>query len=411
MKAGARSLLGLSGLTFLIAAMQAGFGPFVAVRLTANGWDQGSIGLVLSASTIAAMLAQVPSGAVIDLYGAKRRLADIAIVASVVALLMFAATPSFPLILAAEIVQGGAGVGLSIAIAAITLAVARQDRLGERLGRNVQFSAIGAALGAALFGLVGSLVADRAVFLLAAAFGLPALLALRAISDDEVAKAHTRTTHPSAPPPHLRHRPPQSARRLLRDRRLLALLGCSALFQLGNASMLPLAAAGFARQTGRHADIITAAAVTLPQLLTAALSPHIGVAAQRHGRRIVLILGLCALPLRAVVFAASTSVVTTFAAQLLDGVSAAAFGVLVPLIAADITHRGGRFNLALGMSGLAGGLGATVSTTLAGHIADMAGPHAAFLALAAAGLGAILTVWVFLPETAHLPPTHREQNA
>ncbi len=409
--AGTRSLNGLSWLTFLIAAMQAGFGPFVAVRLTEAGWTDASIGLVLSASTVAAMVAQVPSGAVIDRLGSNRRLAAAAIVASVAALLLLVAAPLFGLVLAAEIVQGGAGVGLAIAIAAITLSVARQDRLGERLGRNVRYGAMGAALGAGLFGLVGSLVAGRAVFLLAAACGPPALLALRAIGPEDLAQAKLRTGHHTAPPPHRRRGRPVPALRLLRDRRLLALLGVAALFQLGNASLLPLAAGSFARQTGRHADLITAAAVTVPQLLTALLSPRVGLWAQTHGRRIVLMLGLVALPLRGLAFAASPSVAITFAAQTLDGVSAASFGVLLPLIVADITHRGGRFNLALGMTGLAGGLGATLSTALAGRIADMAGLPAAFLALAAVGCGAVLTVWVFLPETAHLPVAHQEHHA
>jgi MFS family permease len=190
---------------------------------------------------------------------------------------------------------------------------------------------------------------------------------------------------------------------LLADRQLQALLGCVALFQLANASLLPLAATEFARQAGARADMITAAAVIGPQLLAALLSPHVGSAAQLHGRRLILMLGLMAVPLRALAFAFSGAIPAMLAAQLLDAVDAAVIGTLIPLIVADITHRGGRFNFALGVTGLASSLGASLSTTASGSIAVFAGLPIAFLTLAAAGVGAVLVVWFLLPETVHLP--------
>jgi MFS family permease len=192
-------------------------------------------------------------------------------------------------------------------------------------------------------------------------------------------------------------------RALLADRRLQALLGCVALFQLANGSVLPIAATEFAGQAGGRADMITAAAVIGPQLLAALLSPHVGSAAQLHGRRLVLMLGSAAVPLRALAFAFSAAIPAMLAVQLLDAVDAAVIGTLIPLIVADITHRGGRFNFALGLTGLASSLGASLSTTASGSIAVLAGLPIAFLALAAVGLGAVLVAWLLLPETVHLP--------
>jgi MFS family permease len=383
--------------------MQAGFGPFVSVRLTASGWNAGTIGLVLSAGAIASVAAQVPSGIVIDQFGARRATAATAILGSMAALLMLSLAPSFLVVLGAEVVQGACGVGLSLAIAAITLSVSRQERLGERFGRNIRFAAIGAALGTAVLGTVGSWLSPTAAFLLAAATGVPALLALGGIRGGDLATADRRTAHQTAPPPSIRRAPPAPLRALLGDRRLLALLACVALFQLGNASLLPLAATEFERQAGSRADLVTAAAVIGPQLVAALLSPHVGAAAQLRGRRLILMLGLVAVPLRALAFALTASIPAMLAAQLLDGIDAAVFGTLIPLIVADITHRGGRFNFALGLTGLAGSLGASLSTTASGSIAVHTGLSTAFLALAAAGLGAILVVWSLLPETVHLP--------
>lgn len=403
MKAADSTLRSLNWLNFAIAGMQAGFGPFVSVRLTQHGWDAGSIGIVLSAGTIAGVVAQVPSGVVIDHFGIKRTMAALAILGSMAALLMLSLAPGFWLVFGAELVQGGSGVGLALAVAAITLSVARQEHLGERFGGNVRYGAIGAAFGTAALGLVGSGIAPAAAFLLAAAFGVPALLALAEISRADIATADRRTGHHTAPPPRARRSRPISAWDLLCDRRLLVLLACVALFQLGNASLLPLAATEFSRRAAGRAELVTAAAVMGPQLLAALLSPHVGAAAQRHGRRLVLMLGLAAVPLRALAFAFDGNVPIMLAAQLLDGLGAAAMGVMIPLIVADLTHRGGRFNFSLGLTGLAASLGATLSTTASGSIADHAGLPTAFFALAASGLAAVLVAWTLLPETEQLP--------
>ena len=89
--------------------------------------------------------------------------------------------------------------------------------------------------------------------------------------------------------------------------------------------------------------------------------------------------------------------------QLLDGLSAAAIGILTPLIVADITRDTGGYTTALGMVGLAIGGGATLSTTAAGLIADHVGSEAAFLGLAAVGFCATRLVGSVMPETRDNP--------
>jgi MFS family permease len=276
--------------------------------------------------------------------------------------------------------------------------------LGERFGHNVRYAAIGSAVSTALFGVVGTKFSDRAVFDVAAAFGVVALAALHRIRANDLATAAARTDHHSAAPRVVRRNAPQSPRGLLHHHRLVALLGAVGLFQLGNASILPLAAGRFAGLSGSGADLIVAGAVLVPQLIAALLSPWFGALAHLHGRRIFM-LGLSALPLRAFVFAASSSLPVMLAAQWLDGICAATMGVMIPLIVADLTHRGGRFNLVLAMMGLSSSIGATLSTGLGGAIAQFAGLPIAFLGLAIAGLCAVLVVWAWLPETAHLPHT------
>ena len=68
-----RATRGLDLLNFFIAGEQTGFGPFVAVYLTARHWTQVEIGFALSLGTITAMVSQVPAGVLVD---ALRRIAE-----------------------------------------------------------------------------------------------------------------------------------------------------------------------------------------------------------------------------------------------------------------------------------------------------------------------------------------------
>ena len=72
---------------------------------------------------------------------------------------------------------------------------------------------------------------------------------------------------------------------------------------------------------------------------------------------------------------------------------------MFPLIVADITRSTGHYTTSLGLIGLAIGGGATLSTALAGLVADHLGGSAAFLSLAAVGLIATALVGTIMPET------------
>jgi MFS family permease len=85
--------------------------------------------------------------------------------------------------------------------------------------------------------------------------------------------------------------------------------------------------------------------------------------------------------------------------QVLEGAGGAAFGVMMPLVAADLTQGKGHYTLCLSLVGLAAGAGTAISTALAGWTADHYGRHAAFWVLAAAGVAAVALVALAMPET------------
>jgi MFS family permease len=186
---------------------------------------------------------------------------------------------------------------------------------------------------------------------------------------------------------------------LLADRRLVIFALCVMLFHLSNAAMLPLAGSAVTMRAGHFANLIIAACIVVPQCVVAVLSPWVGRAAQRIGRKRLLLLGWGALPLRGLLLAVLPGAWPLVMGQAVSGISAAVFGVLLPLLAADLTVGTAHFNLCMGILGLALYLGAAISTTLSGGIADDAGMTAAFLVLAAIGLLGVVVVWLAMPET------------
>jgi MFS family permease len=388
-------LPGLDWLNFFIANFQTGFGPFISVYLTSSGWTQGAIGAALSAGTVASMASQVPAGALVDAMHSKRLAAAAAIATIAVTAISIAVWPNFLAIIAAEVLHSFASAVLGPAIAAITLVLVVPKAFGERLGRNARYAALGNAAGAALMGACGYYLSNRTVFLFAAMLGIPALAALRTLRHADLTA--TLRCAKKANPPSTRE-----GGRLwhsLCDWRLLAFAGCAVLFHLANAAMLPIAAAAVTKSAGGGASLIIAACIVGPQIVTAGLSPWVGRAAESWGRRPILLLGFSAVPIRGLLLALVSDPRLIIPIQLLDGLGAAVFGVLFPLIVADVTRDTGRYTTSLGAVGLAIGGGATLSTTAAGLVADHLGEGAAFLSLGGVGVCAAVLVWAVMPET------------
>ena len=334
------------------------------------------------------MVAQLPCGAMVDAARSKRLMVGLAIGAIMVSALLLALLPQRLPVYAAEILHGLASCVLVPAIAALSLAAAGATGMafGMRLGRNARFASVGSGLAAALMGAVGYYVSEQAVFLLAAGLAAPALLALRLIREQPVSASAKAASHPSFAG-------------ALTDRRLVVFAMCCAGFHLANAGMFPLAAVEVTRRAGSLGPLVIAACIVVPQLIVAVISPWVGRVAEQWGRRPILLAGFAALPLRGVLFALVSDPKTVVAVQALDGLSAAVFGVMLPMVVADITGRTGRFNLSMGAVGLAIGAGAAVSTELAGLVADAYGVRAAYLVLAAAGGVAFLLLLFVLPDT------------
>ncbi len=390
----ARSSRGLDALNALVASSQTGFGAFIAVYLTSQAWTQTNIGQALSLGTIVAMLSQLPAGALVDAMRSKRLAIAVGGIAVALSALFFAASSAWISVLWAEVLHGFASCMIGPAIAAVSLELVGRHGLGVRLGRNARYASMGSAAAAVILGAIGTYISGEGVFWATAALMALGLLTLRSLPPP---RAEAPTAQVAAETRGL----PGAIWALL-DRRLLIFAACVGLFHLSNAAMLPLVANEVTRNTGASANLVIAACVVVPQAIVAGVSPLVGRTAESWGRRPVLLLGFAALPVRGVLLAFGTSPAFVVGVQTLDGISAAVFGVLLPLVAADLTRGTRRFNLCMGLLGLAVGAGASLSTTIAGLVADRFGNAPALLVLAAVGFGAVLGLLV-LPETREAP--------
>jgi MFS family permease len=350
--------------------------------------------LILTVGTLAAMALQIPLGALVDYVPAKRLLAAAAVIAISGSALLLALWPIFSVVLGAKVLHAIASCLAGPVLAAISLGLVGHTLLGSRLGRNARFLSLGNAIAAGLMGGVASYYSNQAIFFLTAAFGVPALIALAQIRsadiNPELARggAHKHDTAWW-----------DALAGLASNGPLLIFASTIVLFQLSNAALLPIIAGSLTTRAPQWASVVIAICILAPQFVVVVIAPWVGRTAQSWGRRPLLILCFVPLCVRSAVFAASNDPSTIVAAQLLDGISAATLGVLVPLVIADTTRGTGHFNFAQGVVGVAVGIGASLGTTIAGYVADMFGHAVTFLFLGSVGAAGFLLVLAFMPET------------
>jgi predicted MFS family arabinose efflux permease len=390
-----QSLRGLDWFIFFLADVQTGFGPFIAVYLTTEKWTQVEIGLVLSIGGVVGLIGQMPGGAIVDAVRSERLVAGLGVAAIGISALGYAAWPIFPVVVSAATLHAAASCVLGPAIAAISLGLVGPLAMGERLGRNARYASLGNGIAAAVMGTCGYLLSSRSVFLVTFILAIPTLLALASIREREIdaQRAHGAVARevPDAGA--------TSVFNLLRQRPLLIFAASVLLLQLANAAMLPLMAGVVTTRSSQWAPVLIAACIIVPQAIVALTSPSVGRKAQAWGRRPLLLMGFAAVAIRGVLFATVQDPYLLVAVQLFDGVTAAVFSVMIPLIVADVAFGSGHFSLAQGIVGTATGIGASLSTVLAGYVSDKFGSSVAFTGLAGVAATGLALIWFVMPET------------
>jgi MFS family permease len=386
----------LDRLNFLLADVRGGLGPYVGVFLvTRAGWDQATLGAVLTVSGLLGVALQAPIGALIDATRRKRALLVAGVAALAASALAIAWAPTLPVVLAADLAMAVLGAVFAPTVAAITLGLVGSGGLARRLGRNAALDRAGNVFVAGLAGLVGWAFSQRAAFHLVPLFAALTAAAVLAIPARAIDHERARGLGPDRAGAGR----PAGWRVLLERRPLLVLAAGAALFHFANAPMLPLLGQRLALAHPGEESPLVAACIVTAQLATIPVALLVGAKADAWGRRRLLLAGFAALPLRGLLCAGVDHPAGLVATQVLDGIGGGAFDALLPLVLADVTRGTGRYSAARGVVGTVQGVGGSLSNAAAGLVVARAGYDAAFMALAAVGLAALLLVLAAMPET------------
>jgi predicted MFS family arabinose efflux permease len=389
-----RTLHGLDWLNFLLADVQTGVGPFLAIYLAGYKWNEERVGLALTVGGIAGILLQTPAGGLVDSLRSKRALVGLAVAALAAGALLIALFPSFWPVMGAQVLIGGTSSVFIPAICAMSLGIVGRAAFDARQGRNQTFNSAGNVTAAVSMGSLGYLVSDRSVFFFVVALALPTTLMLLVIKPAEIDYELARGSEDGEKGGKV-----ESVWVLFQDRSLVIFLVCAVMFHFANAAMLPLLGEQLAKGRGRSSMLFMSACVVTTQLVITLLASWSGRQAGTWGRKPLLLIAFGVLPIRGVLYTLTSNTALLVAIQVLDGVGAGIFGVVSVLVIADLTRGTGRFNLTLGAITTAVGIGAALSQTIAGSIVHHVGSRAGFLFLAGVASAALGILYFSMPET------------
>lgn len=390
-----QSITSLRWLNFFSADVQDGIGPYLAIYLAASyHWKPGAIGVAISSMTVASVIAQTPVGAFIDRSKYKRYLivlGSILVGVSTVGMVFFVTMPG---IVTLQIISGIAAAIFAPAIGAVTLGMFGNKKFSREMGTNQGFNHAGNVVSALLAGSLAYFFTREYIFFLVAAFSVISIAITLRIKENDIDHQQARGCSEKE-----EENNTGGIKAVLADKRLIFLAVCCFLFHFANAAMLPLAGQLLSMGKNKGASLYMSACIIAAQLVMVPVAAYSGKLADSWGRKPLFLIGFGILPLRGVLYTLSHAPAAIVGIQLLDGVGAGIFGVLLAIVVADMTRGTGRYNLILSIMITATGIGASLSNAGAGFVVDAFGYNMAFLVLAFIAAIAVACYWLFIPET------------
>ena len=392
----------LDALNFFLADVRDGLGPYlaiylVAVRGPAHGWNEATVGLVLTIAGIVGLLAQTPAGGLIDRSKNKPRIVMLAALLVTLSSVSLPIVSGFTAVAVTQSIAAIAGAVFAPAISAITLGLVGPKMFAKRVGRNEAFNHAGNAVSAGLAGALAWKFGPVVVFWLMGGLTVASIFSAARLRNDDIDNAVARGLDCE---PEEGCDEPSGWKLLVENRPLLVFAGIAFLFHLANAAMLTSVSQLLARTVGKdQATSLTAACIVAAQLVMVPVAIFVGRHTERLGTKPLFLVAFGFLALRGALYTLSSDPYWLVGVQALDGVGAGIFGALFPVVIADLTEGTGRFNVSQGVVATTQGLGAALSATLAGSIIVWAGYSASFLTLAAIAGGGFMLYLLAMPET------------
>jgi MFS family permease len=392
----------LDALNFFLADVRDGLGPYlaiylIAVRGPAHGWNEATVGSVLTIAGVVGLIGQTPAGSLIDRVANKPRIIMVAALLVTLSSVSLPIVSGYMMVAISQSIAALAGAVFAPAISAITLGLVGPKLFAKRVGRNEAFNHGGNAVSAALAGVLAWKFGPVVVFWLMSGLTLASILTATRLRNADIDNDVARGLD-CAPDEDCEQ--PSAWRCLVENKPLLLFAVIAFTFHLANAAMLTSVGQLLANTVGKEqATSLTAACIVAGQLVMVPVAIVVGRNAERWGTKPLFLVGFGFLAARGALYTLSDDPWWLVGVQALDGVGAGIFGALFPVVIADLTKGSGRFNVSQGAVATAQGLGAALSASLAGAIIVAADYSISFLTLAAIAAAGFVLYLIAMPET------------
>lgn len=382
----------LAWLNFFIADVRDGLGPYLGVFLKEHQFTESQIGLITTSTSLCALIFGIFLGILIDKTRFKRGIIALCIVGIVLATGANYFYPHFTFTLIAQIAIALCAVCLAPAFSAITLGIVGQSGYSRQVSLNEAYKHAGTAFSAGLSFIFALYYGIGAIFIITALMGVCALVFLALLKSSQINHAVACGKEEGVEIP---------LRKALGDVRVLFLGVVMFCFHLSNAYMLPLLSQRAHTLGIDSSGAYAAATILIAQCTMIGISLLCMRLLQTKGNPhfssiYVYLMGIAlfGLIVRGGVAAHFDGILAMIIVQILDGVGAGIVGVILPLLVAMLMRGSGHINAAFACVMTFGGVGAALSGSLGGYIAQYFGYFYAYLTLAfVAAFG--LLIWVF----------------
>ncbi|ELP0533149.1 MFS transporter [Campylobacter upsaliensis] len=382
----------LAWLNFFIADVRDGLGPYLGVFLKEHQFTESQIGLITTSASLCALIFGIFLGVLIDKTHFKRGIIALCIVGIVLATGANYFYPHFTFTLMAQIAIALCAVCLAPAFSAITLGIVGQKGFSKQISLNEAYKHAGTAFSAGLSFIFALYYGIGAIFIITALMGVCALVFLALLKSSQINHAVACGKEEGVEIP---------LRKALGDVRVLFLGVVMFCFHLSNAYMLPLLSQRAHTLGIDSSGAYAAATILIAQCTMIGISLLCMRLLQTKGNPhfssiYVYLMGIAlfGLIVRGGVAAHFDGILAMIIVQILDGVGAGIVGVILPLLVAMLMRGSGHINAAFACVMTFGGVGAALSGSLGGYIAQYFGYFYAYLTLAfVAAFG--LSIWVF----------------
>ncbi|KGA33992.1 MFS transporter [Pectobacterium brasiliense] len=384
-----RSLQALCLLSFFMADVRDGLGPFLGIFLTQQHWAPGEIGFIMTLGGVAGLLATIPAGLITDSSHHKRQmlLFGCVMITSATLLLWFNQSPWVTGI--SQIINGIAAAFIGPILTGLTLGLTGQNGFKQQMGKNEAFNHAGNMAAATIAGISVWYWGIGSIFILMTAMAFLSALAIMGIRENDINHKAARGIDSNVT------RKPISWSSLLINHSSLMTIGVTLLlFHLGNAALLPMLSIRVASEPSSvNPGLYAAATVIISQAVMIPVALWTAGRAERLSYRQLIMIALLILPIRAALAATFSSPYSVIPVQILDGVSAGILGVAVPGYIVKELQGSGHINAGQSIVMFMQGVGATASPALTGIMVGMYSYSTAFSALGAVALLALLIWW------------------